>query len=406
MLVAKMGQDGHDRGAKVIATAFADLGFDVDVGPLFQTPAEAARDAVENDVHVVGVSQPGRRPQDARPPAHRRAAQARAPTTSSWSCGGVIPPQDYDVPAGRRRRARSSGPARNIPDAAAQGPRRSSARDRHGLTLTASTGMATASSLAGRSAPATGGRWPARITLVESTRPDHRDEADALLDALILPAHRRRDPHRHQRARPASASRPSSRRSACTSSTPATGSRCWPSTRRARARGGSILGDKTRMDELGTPTRGVHPALARPAATLGGVARRTREALLLCEAAGFDVVIVETVGVGQSRGRGRRHGRPASCCWSPPGGGDELQGIKRGIMELADLVVVTKADGDLAGRRARTAADYRSALHLLRPKREGITTEVLLCSSLQGSGVAEVWDHLVAAGRPSMTSGC
>ena len=85
ILVAKLGQDGHDRGAKVIATAFADLGFDVDIGPLFQTPEEAARDAIENDVHVVGVSSQAAGPQDARAAAHRRAAHARARATSSWS---------------------------------------------------------------------------------------------------------------------------------------------------------------------------------------------------------------------------------------------------------------------------------------------------------------------------------
>ena len=112
-----MGQDGHDRGAKVIATAFADLGFDVDVGPLFQTPAEAARDAVENDVHVVGRVEPGRRPQDAGAPARRGAARPRAPATS-WSCAAGS--------SRRRTTTRSSdagvaavfGPGTNIPDAA------------------------------------------------------------------------------------------------------------------------------------------------------------------------------------------------------------------------------------------------------------------------------------------------
>ena len=112
-----MGQDGHDRGAKVIATAFADLGFDVDVGPLFQTPAEAARDAVENDVHVVGVSSQAAGHKTLVPAAHRGAAEGRAPATSSWSCGGVIPPQDYDIlrDAGV---AAIFGPGTNIPEAA------------------------------------------------------------------------------------------------------------------------------------------------------------------------------------------------------------------------------------------------------------------------------------------------
>ena len=115
MLVVKMGQDGHDRGAKVIATAFADLGFDVDVGPLFQTPEEAARDAVENDVHVVGVSA-------ARPPGTRRSfpssstsCASRAATTSWWSCGGVIPAPGLRLPARGRRRRRLRARARTSP---------------------------------------------------------------------------------------------------------------------------------------------------------------------------------------------------------------------------------------------------------------------------------------------------
>jgi LAO/AO transport system kinase len=167
--------------------------------------------------------------------------------------------------------------------------------------------------------------------------------------------------------------------------------------------GGAILGDKTRMGEL---TRR-DEAFVRPSptgGTLGGVTRRTREALLLCEAAGFDVVVVETVGVGQSEVA--VDGMvDCFCLLIAPGGGDELQGIKRGIMELADVVVVNKADGDLEPLARATATDYASALHLLRPKHPSWTARVVVCSAHEGTGVADVWaavaehhDALAAAG--------
>lgn len=160
-----------------------------------------------------------------------------------------------------------------------------------------------------------------------------------------------------------------------------------PSSRRT---GGSILGDKTRMGELANrPEAFIRPS---PGGTqLGGVARRTREAMLLCEAAGFDVVVVETIGVGQSEVAVSDMVDLFALLVSP-GGGDELQGIKRGIMELADLVIVNKADGDLAAAAARTRGDYASAVHLLRPKWNAWSTEVLACSALNGIGISEVWD--------------
>lgn len=156
--------------------------------------------------------------------------------------------------------------------------------------------------------------------------------------------------------------------------------------------GGSILGDKTRMPELSR-----HPdAFVRPSpggGELGGVARRTRDAMALCEAAGFDVVVVETIGVGQSEVAVAAM-VDAFVLLVSPGGGDELQGIKRGIMELADLVVVTKADGDLAAAAGRAVADHTNALGLLRPRWETWRPEVLACSSVSGTGIAEVWEAL------------
>ena len=146
----------------------------------------------------------------------------------------------------------------------------------------------------------------------------------------------------------------------------------------------------TRMEELARrPEAFIRPSPA--GRTLGGVARRTREAMLLCEAAGFDVVIVETVGVGQSE-TAVAEMVDLFCLLAAPGGGDDLQGIKGGVMGLAELVVVTKADGDLAPAANRAAADLRHALHLMRPVHEAWTARVLSTSSVEGSGLGEVWD--------------
>jgi LAO/AO transport system kinase len=159
-----------------------------------------------------------------------------------------------------------------------------------------------------------------------------------------------------------------------------------PSSRRS---GGSILGDKTRMVKLAqAPNAFIRPSPA--GTTLGGVARRTRESMVLVEAAGFDVVLVETVGVGQSE-TAVADMVDMFLVLVSPGGGDELQGIKRGIMELADLVVVTKADGDLQQAANRAAAEYRAALHLMRPKFASWSADVRLVSSTEGRGIAEVW---------------
>jgi LAO/AO transport system kinase len=228
------------------------------------------------------------------------------------------------------------------------------------------------------------------ITLVESTRPDHREQARELLDALL--------PHTGHSRRIGLSGAPGAGKSSLIEALGQhaidAGHRVAvlavdPSSKRS---GGSILGDKTRMTDLGRRAE----AYIRPSpsgGTLGGVARRTREALLVCEAAGFDVVLVETVGVGQSE-VAVADLVDLFVLIAAPGGGDELQGIKRGIMELADLIVVNKADGDLLPAAQRAAADLRNAVHLLRPKREGWTVEVLLASAVEGTGVADTWTHL------------
>tara|TARA_R110002073_G_scaffold119441_15_gene260797 strand:+ start:2016 stop:3053 length:1038 start_codon:yes stop_codon:yes gene_type:complete len=153
--------------------------------------------------------------------------------------------------------------------------------------------------------------------------------------------------------------------------------------------GGSILGDKTRMELLSKdPNAYIRPSPS--GGTLGGVARRTREAMLLCEAAGYDVVLIETVGVGQSE-IAVADMVDMFLLMLSPGGGDDLQGIKRGIMELADLVIINKADGDLKAAAGRAAADYKGALHLMRPKYSGWTAGVVLASALKQQGLDKVW---------------
>jgi GTPase len=242
------------------------------------------------------------------------------------------------------------------------------------------------------------------ITLVESTRADHRAEAEALLADVL--------PHVGGAVRVGISGAPGAGKStfieALGGHLVEGGHRVAvlavdPSSTRS---GGSILGDKTRMEQL---TRSPN-AFVRPSptgGTLGGVARRTREAMLLCEAAGFDVVLVETVGVGQSEVKVAAM-VDLFLVLVAPGSGDELQGLKRGIMELADLVVVNKADGDLAAIAAHTAADYAAALHLVRPRLAAWEPRVLTCSALLGNGIAEVWDAVdefrtrVAGGLPAL----
>jgi LAO/AO transport system kinase len=163
--------------------------------------------------------------------------------------------------------------------------------------------------------------------------------------------------------------------------------------------GGSIMGDKTRMPEL---ARNPH-AFIRPSPSgvaLGGVARRTREAIIVVEAAGYDVVIVETVGVGQSE-TAVADMTDFFVLLIGPAAGDYLQGIKRGVMEFADLILITKSDGELEAAAVRAAADYQAALHLVRPKYPEITPVVHRVSALRGQGVAEAW-HVMESGFASL----
>ena len=246
---------------------------------------------------------------------------------------------------------------------------------------------------------------------MESTRPDHRRRAEDLLAALAPPETPPETPPKTPPKTPPGTLLGRSLRLGV-SGVPGVGKSTFierfglllierghkvavlavdPSSRRT---GGSILGDKTRMHALAR-----HPdAFIRPSAagsTLGGVARRTADAILLVEAAGYDVVIIETVGVGQSE-TAVADLTDLFLLLLPPAGGDELQGIKKGIVEMADILVINKADGDLAPAARRTVADYTAALHLLRPINSHWRPPVLAASAATGAGLPEIWD---AVGR-------
>ena len=230
------------------------------------------------------------------------------------------------------------------------------------------------------------------ITLVESTRADHRQRATALLAELA--------PKTARTLRVGISGVPGAGKSTLIE---ALGAQLLDDGHRlavlavdpsSSLSGGSILGDKTRMPRLASDPR----AFIRPSPagrTLGGVARRTRESVLLVEAAGYDVVFVETVGIGQSETAVAAM-TDIFVLLLAPAAGDELQGIKRGVMELADIVLVNKADGELAPAAGRAAADCASALRLLRPRVPGWQVPVLACSARDGGGLDGVWENVAA----------
>ena len=228
------------------------------------------------------------------------------------------------------------------------------------------------------------------ITLIESTRPNHRDEAERLVESLL--------PHTGGAVRIGISGPPGAGKSTFIERFGldgiALGRRIAvlavdPASKRG---GGAILGDKTRMTELAkAPGAFIRPSSAGE--RVGGVARRTREAILLCEAAGFDTVLVETVGVGQAE-TAVAELVDMFVLIQPPAAGDELQGVKRGVIELADLVLVNKADGELAAAARRSAADYASAMRLLRPPLPEWQVPVRTVSALEGTGINEVWDDV------------
>ena len=234
-----------------------------------------------------------------------------------------------------------------------------------------------------------GDRWAlaTAITLIESTREEDRAVAEDLLQALL--------PHAGKAVRLGISGAPGVGKSTFIE---AFGTRAIAAGRRlavlaidpsSERSGGSILGDKTRMPELARSEKSFVRA-SPTGGTLGGVARRTRDVMLACEAAGFDLVMVETVGVGQSEAAVADM-TDLTMLLVQPGAGDELQGIKRGVMERADIVVVTKADGVLEGPAAHAKADFEAAL-MLHAGEGPWTPCVIACSSVEGTGLDEIAD--------------
>jgi LAO/AO transport system kinase len=239
------------------------------------------------------------------------------------------------------------------------------------------------------------------ITLIESKRADHRKAAHLLVQELL--------PATGNAVRLGITGAPGAGKSttidALGSSLTAQGHKVAvlavdPSSSRT---GGSILGDKTRMARLASdPNAFVRPSPS--SGTLGGVAAKTRETMLLCEAAGYDVVLVETVGIGQSE-TAVADMTDFFLVLMIPGAGDELQGLKKGIVELADMVAVNKADGDNIARAKIAAAEYRAALNILAPHSENWSPPVVTYSALIGDGIALLWSQVLAHKEKMTASG-
>ena len=239
------------------------------------------------------------------------------------------------------------------------------------------------------------------ITLIESTRPEHQELAQQIIEACL--------PRSGQSIRIGITGTPGVGKSTFIE---AFGQHLLEAGRKlavlavdptSQVTQGSILGDKTRMEQLAHQEN----AFIRPSPageSLGGVARKTRESIILCEAAGYDTLLIETVGVGQSE-TAVHSMTDFFLLLLLPGAGDELQGIKRGIVEMADLAVVNKADGERLPLAQQAKQEYRNAMHLLPPKESEWATRVEICSATTGMGIPEVWQDIEAYWAQTQANG-
>jgi LAO/AO transport system kinase len=392
-MVAKLGQDGHDRGAKVVATAFADLGFDIDIGPLFQTPEEAARQAIENDVPRHRRVDPRRRPQDAGAGELVKALKDQGAGDIIVFVGGVIPAQDYDFLQAKAGAAGIFGPGTPIPACA-------EVLGRHPATRSAGLAFATRPPPAAYRRPtrrwsraccaASRARSRSTITLASSRRGAtirRSRPGESWTRCCRTPGRAIRvgisgapgvgQVHLHRGPRPACSSAAATVAVLAVDPSSAALRRLHP--RRQDAHGEAVA-------RIPRPSSAPRRRAARSAAS----PHRTREAMLVCEAAGFDVVIVETVGVGQSE--------TAVAGWSTsfvllqlPNAGDDLQAIKKGIVELADLRSSSTRRTSTRRRRSSPRHQFENALGLLRSTSAYWRPTVLRSSAQTGEGIEAFW---------------
>lgn len=379
MLVTGAGRKVHDRTTRWFASFFSELGFDVDINLLQQTPHEIAKTAVENDVDLICVSSPD----NVRPSLLSDLSNALKAANAEnilIIVGSKTPPED-DLSL---RRAGATGSVKI-----------------HRLAIDIENWLEQI--IAGADISEDGQYYikgiveqnrriiAKAITLIESARPAHKKITKAIMDELI--------PLSGNVIRIGISGVPGVGKSTFIESFGmlltekghhVTVLAVDPSSTRS---GGSIMGDKTRMKRLSLqPNVFIRPSPT--GGTLGGVARKTREAMVVCEAAGFDIIIVETVGVGQSEIA------VASMVdffllMLIAGAGDEIQGIKRGIIEFADAIAINKADGDNIAKAREAKMDYQSALSLLCPPSRVWSPPVLTCSAHTMDGVDTIWEIIL-----------
>lgn len=378
-LVTGMGLKGNDRTTERVASLISELGFDVDISLIKQTPHEIARMAVENDVHLICISTPG----DLDSTLVVRltdALKAERGEEILIIVGGEIPPEDHDSlyhagAAGVFNTNRLFVDFANWIGQVEIGMEISKDGEYYIKGILEQDRRIIAKA----------------ISLMESSLTAHQKIAKAVIDALL--------PRTGKALRIGISGVPGAGKSTFIESFGMQlieqGYRVAvlavdPSSSRSS---GSIMGDKTRMERLSLEP-GVFIRPSPSGDTLGGVARKTREAMVVCEAAGFDVIIVETVGVGQSETR------VASMVdfflvMLLAGAGDEIQGIKKGVLEHADAIAINKADGDNIEKVRKAQKDYQSALGLLHPSSPVWSVPVLTCSALTMVGIDKIWKTIL-----------